>query len=262
MSTRNPVNWAAVIALVRICSSFGPSVVRPVVHVWVTRIESRPARRALSISSFAKSGSCCFATSSAAPTSSAGPPAEAAPVQAQKTSKTTQMARTSAQTSAWVRWLRDGRRPHREPVEARAAASGGLPVPQRAGRGALRGQGEIAATARALLLPGGLERHATRHPPHGWARRDDRDDRHSDRGGGAASRAEPRQAAQAAVQRAPARRQVVSLYRGHGRGRLSARDVHARAPPPRRRLLRPVREREEGARDPRRPQPRVPLPAV
>ena len=46
------------------------------------------------------------------------------------------------------------------------------------------------------------------------------------------------------------------------RGRVPARDVHARAPPARRRLLRPVREREEGARDARRAEPRLPLPAV
>ena len=46
------------------------------------------------------------------------------------------------------------------------------------------------------------------------------------------------------------------------RGRLPARHVHARAAPARRRLLRPVREREEGARDARRAEPRLPLPAV
>ena len=84
----------------------------------------------------------------------------------------------------------------------------------------------------------------------------------ADRGRGAAPRAEPRQAPPAAVQRPAARRQVVPVHRGHGRGRLPARHVHARAAPPRRRLLRPVREREEGARDARRAQPRLPLPAV
>ena len=45
------------------------------------------------------------------------------------------------------------------------------------------------------------------------------------------------------------------------RGRVPARHVHARAAPARRRLLRPVREREEGARDARRAEPRLPLPA-
>ena len=89
-----------------------------------------------------------------------------------------------------------------------------------------------------------------------------RGDRHRQRGRGAPSRAEPRQAAPAAVQRAPARRQVVPVHRGHGRGRVPARHVHARAAPPRRPLLRAVREREEGARDARRAQPRLPVPAL
>ena len=94
------------------------------------------------------------------------------------------------------------------------------------------------------------------------AHRRRRDDRHRQRGRGAAPRAEPRQAPPAAVQRAAARRQVVPVHRGHGRGRLPARHVHARAPPARRRLLRAVREREEGARDARRAQQRLPLPAL
>ena len=94
------------------------------------------------------------------------------------------------------------------------------------------------------------------------ARRADRDDRHRHRGRGAPPRAEPRQAPPAAVQRPAARRQVVPLHRGHARGRVPARDVHARAPPPRRPLLRALREREEGARDARRAQPRLPLPAL
>ena len=78
------------------------------------------------------------------------------------------------------------------------------------------------------------------------------------RGRGAPPRAEPRQAPPAAVQRPAARRQVVPVHRRHGRGRVPARDVHARAAPARRRLLRAVREREEGARDARRAQPRLP----
>ena len=89
-----------------------------------------------------------------------------------------------------------------------------------------------------------------------------RGDRDAERGRGAAPRAEPRQAAPAAVQRPPARRQVVSVHRRHRRGRVPARHVHARAPPPRRRVLRAVRQREEGARDARRPQPGLPVPAL
>ena len=94
------------------------------------------------------------------------------------------------------------------------------------------------------------------------AHRRPRGDRDVDRGRGAPPRAEPRQAPPAALQRAPARRQVVPVHRRHGRGRVPARDVHPRAAPPRRPLLRAVREREEGARDARRAQPRLPVPAV
>ena len=60
-----------------------------------------------------------------------------------------------------------------------------------------------------------------------------RGDRDRDRGGGAPPRAEPRQASPAAVQHPPARRQVLPVHRRHGRGRLPARHVHARAPPAR-----------------------------
>ena len=95
-----------------------------------------------------------------------------------------------------------------------------------------------------------------------WSDRRRRGDRHRHRGRGAPPRAEPRQAPPAAVQRAPARRQVVPVHRRHRRGRVPAGHVHARAAPPRRRLLRPVREREEGAGDARRAQPRLPVPAV
>src|SRR5438093_1263533 len=66
----------------------------------------------------------------------------------------------------------------------------------------------------------------------------------------------------APVQHPPPRRQLVPVHRRDGRGRLPAGDVHAGAPPPRRRLLRSVREREEGARDARRPEPRLPVPPV
>ena len=113
-----------------------------------------------------------------------------------------------------------------------------------------------AATSRPSA---GLARDDRAAPGAGRRRRGDR---HRHRGRGAPPRAEPGQAAPAAVQRPPARRQVVPVHRGHRRGRLPARDVHARAAPARRRLLRPVREREEGARDARRAQPRLPVPAL
>ena len=71
------------------------------------------------------------------------------------------------------------------------------------------------------------------------AGRGHRGDRHRDRGGGAPRRAEPRQAAPPAVQHPAARRQVVPVHRGHGRGRVPARDVHARAAPSRGRHFGP-----------------------
>ena len=46
------------------------------------------------------------------------------------------------------------------------------------------------------------------------------------------------------------------------RRRVPAGDVHARAAPPRRPLLRALLQREEGAGDARRAEPRVPLPAL
>ena len=137
-----------------------------------------------------------------------------------------------------------------------------LPLPRRARRGALHRQGEVAAAARALVLPGQRRTRARRSQqlPERVADVEVIVTRH--RGRGAAPGAEPRQASPAAVQRPAARRQVVPVHRGHGRGRLPASDVHARAAPARGRLLRPVREREEGARDARRAQPRLPVPAL
>ena len=147
-------------------------------------------------------------------------------------------------------------------AEAASGEAGRLPLPRRARPGALHRQGEVAAAARAQLLPGGAATRARRIRQPARTGRRHRGDRHRHRGRGAAPRAEPGQAPPAAVQRPPARRQVVPVHRGHGRGRLPARHVHARAAPARRRLLRPVREREEGARDARRAQPRLPVPAL
>ena len=99
----------------------------------------------------------------------------------------------------------------------------------------------------------------------GAARRTDRGrrgHRHAQRGRGAHARAEPRQAPPPALQHPAARRQVVPVHRGDDVRRVPARHVHARATPPRHRLLRPLREREEGARDARRPEPRVQVPAL
>ena len=79
---------------------------------------------------------------------------------------------------------------------------------------------------------------------------------------GALPRAEPDQAAPADVQHPAARRQVVPVHRRHGRRRVPARHVHPRAAPKDRAVLRPLLERQEGARDARRPEPRVPVPPV
>ena len=138
--------------------------------------------------------------------------------------------------------------------------AGRLPLPRRGGRRPVRREGEIAALAGAQLLP--ARRRAVRRGAARRARGRRRGHRHAHRGRGAPPRAEPRQASPAAVQHSPPRRQVVPVHRGDTHGRVPARDVHARAAPARNALLRPVREREEGAGDPRRAQPRLPLPPL
>ena len=130
-----------------------------------------------------------------------------------------------------------------------------------AGRAPVRREGESAALARAQLLQP-WSRHPSGDPSARRADRAHRADRHPERGRGAASRAEPRQAPPTSVQRAAARRQVVPVHRGDRLRRVPAGDVHARAASTRHRLLRPVRECEEGARDARRAQSRVPVPSL
>ena len=114
-------------------------------------------------------------------------------------------------------------------LKAPADGPGRLPLPRRARRRPLRRQGEIAAPARAPVLPGEAQRQPARDRHARRARRPDRDDRHRQRGRGAPPRAEPRQAPPAAVQRPAPRRQVVPVHRRDARGRLPARDVHARS---------------------------------
>ncbi len=149
----------------------------------------------------------------------------------------------------------------RAEAEAPPGQAGRLPLPRLGGEDPLRRQGEVAASESPELLPA-ERRHTQRDRGDGGPDRRPRGDRHRQRGRGAPSRAEPRQAAPAAVQRAAAGRQVVSVHRGHRRRRVPAGDVHAGAPPARRRVLRPLREREEGAGDARRPQPRLPVPPL
>ena len=151
-------------------------------------------------------------------------------------------------------------RAHRSAAEKHPGEAGRVPLPRPEGRRSLRGKGEVPAIACALVLS---RRRLPAGPgePHraGRAHRGDRD---LERDRGLPSRAEPHPPAPAAIQRPPARRQVLSVHRRDRGGRLPARHVHARAAPSRGRLLRPVREREEGARDARRPQPRLPVPAL
>ena len=79
----------------------------------------------------------------------------------------------------------------------------------------------------------------------------DRVRRRRQRGRGAAGRAELHQAVPAALQHPPARRQVLPVHRHLARRGLPARLLHARAPPPRARLLRPLLQRQARARDAR-----------
>src|SRR5581483_4121020 len=221
-----PVSCAAWIAFVSGVASLAGSVRSPVFHVTVMRIASRPASSALSISTFAAASVGCFARSSAAPIIMYGPPAHAGAANAKNN---TTAARTPLIGGTVAAGYADKRASgtRREPAEAASGEAGRLPFPRRARRRALRREGEVAAPARALVLPGGLERHAARDPSDGRARREHRDDRDVVRGRGAASRAEPRQASPAAVQRAATRRQVVPVHRRHRGGRVPASDVHA-----------------------------------
>src|SRR5438876_10505617 len=183
--------------------------------------------------------------------------AASAPPAASTATAAMSQAFLTRQEATLARDEQSGRRAaQRAPREA-----GRLPLPRREGPGALHRQGQVAAPARAQLLPGdpGLPLD---DPAAARARRGRGGDRHGHRGGGAAPGAEPGQAAPAAVQRPPPGRQVVPVHRGHGRGRLPAGHVHARAAPPRGRLLRALREREKGSGDARRAQPRLPIQAV
>ncbi len=134
-----------------------------------------------------------------------------------------------------------------------ARLPGRLPLPRSRGRGHLRRQGAFDPQTRRLPL---LRR---RNAPH-FPRRPDRLPRHRHRGRGAARRAELHQAPPPALQHPPARRQVLSLRRGQPRRGLPAGLLHAREAPPRPRLLRPLLQRQAGARDARPARQAVPVP--
>ena len=103
---------------------------------------------------------------------------------------------------------------------------------------------------------------AVRHDGADGRDRPHRDARRRHRGRGAAHRAELHQAVQAAVQHPAARRQVVSLHRDQPRRGLPARLLHARAPPARARLLRPVQQRQARARHARPARQDLPVPLL
>ena len=192
-----------------------------------------------------------------------GPPAYAGAAHAKNATNPTRRRRTRRQSSRWLRWRSVPADRIESQLKGVPAKPGVYLFRDADGDRPLRRQGEIAAALASGRTSSPAR--ATRARASGrWRTRvgDGRDDRDADGGRGAPSRAESRQAPPSAVQRAAARRQVVPVHRGHGRGRLPPGHVHARAPSARRRVLRAVREREEGARDPGRPEPRFPLPAV
>ena len=164
-----------------------------------------------------------------------------------------------AQSTLRIRWLRTQLESQLKRVPT---APGVYLFRDAAGEVLYVGKAKIAAPARPVVLPGGLERHAPGHPRR-WRAASRRSRRSSPR---ARSRrcTSSRTSSSATGRRSTSGCATTSRSRTSPsrRGRLPARHVHARAPPPRRLVLRPVREREEGARDARRPEPRLPLPAV
>src|SRR5690349_23691025 len=77
--------------------SFGPSVVWPLTHVWVSRIVSKPTSLASRISACANIGSAVRALSSAAPMNMYGPPAKAGAAHAKNATSATRRPRTTGQ---------------------------------------------------------------------------------------------------------------------------------------------------------------------
>ena len=110
-------------------------------------------------------------------------------------------------------------------VQARADLARRLPHAERGQRRALCRQGQKRPQA-AVLLCAGQRAAAGAHPAHDRGDRGGRDHLDLDRNRGAVARGQSDQAAAAALQRATARRQVVSLYPDHRRP-LGAADPEA-----------------------------------
>ena len=153
------------------------------------------------------------------------------------------------------------RHQHRGTRQGAAPCAAGRPwrlhLPRREVEGALRRQGALDPQARGRPL---LEARCPRGGRHGRPDRRHRVHRDRDRGRGAARRAGVHQALPAALQRPPARRQVLSLHRRQPRRGVSAHLLHARAAPARACLLRAVLEREARARDTRPARQGLPVP--
>ena len=131
--------------------------------------------------------------------------------------------------------------------ERLASSAGRCPTGRASTCSAMR-SGKVIYVGKAKSIRKRVASHFSN--PVSAARRDGRRDRRHrvrarlHRGRGAAGRAELHQAVPAALQHPPARRQVLSVHRDlDGRG-VPARLLHARAPPPRPPLLRPVLQRQ------------------
>ena len=138
-------------------------------------------------------------------------------------------------------------------------SAGRLPLPRRARARHLRRQGEVDPQAGREPL---LEPVAVRHDGADRRDRPHRVARRRDRGRGAAHRADLHQAVQAALQHPAARRQVLSVHRDQPRRGLPARLLHARAPPPQPRLLRPLLVRQARPRHARPARQGLPVPLL
>ena len=155
------------------------------------------------------------------------------------------------------------RRPDPQPCADPAERARRLPHARCQGRGALRRQGEVAEEAGAGLRQA---RGAERPPAaHGGADPRPRGRDHGERRRGAAARMQPDQAAPAAVQHRPARRQVVPLHlrrQDHRRAAVPADRPASRRQAQGLRLFRPVRVVGRGQRDARRAAARLPDPLL
>ena len=156
-----------------------------------------------------------------------------------------------------IGWDRGG--PDDLPTEAGGDPDrpGRLPFPRRARPGHLRRQGQVAAPAAVVLLPG-HHRPAPAHGHDGHDRRVGRVDRRAHRGRGAPARVLLDQGVRPALQRQVPRRQVLPLPRRHdGRG-VPARPGDARRQAQGHPLLRALRPRVGDPRDPRPAAARLP----